>query len=442
MKPRGRLLLAFAVAVAACLAQDRGDAVVSGIVRGAGGAPVAAATVELKNGGRTLSATTDAKGAYSFRALQTGTFTLHAAKAAVGEGDAGPFAIHPGENRKLDLTIEPAAKAEFFDEPTFIVAGVTDPALRGAHGSDPVFRSAEKLTKETVSLRSNSPAARVSEQALREAIGREPNRAELHHALADEEESRGNALDAAREYQRAAELEQSEPNLFDWGVELLRHHAAEQADAVFTRGVGLYPRSTRMLLGLAVALYSRGFYEKAAEGFFEAADLNAADPVPYLFLGRLSAGAITDSAGYAERLKRFASLQPENAWANYYYAACLWRHRGNSEEGAATAAVQGLLEKAVRLDPHLGAGFLLLGVVLADEGRLTPAIHAYEQAIAADPGVAEAHYRLAQALEKSGEGGRARAELVRYRELSKQAATESERERAGIQDFVFALRER
>src|SRR5579884_2478570 len=79
VKPRGRLLLAFAVAVAACLAQDRGDAVVSGIVRGAGGAPVAAATVELKNGGRTLSATTDAKGAYSFRALQTGTFTLHAA---------------------------------------------------------------------------------------------------------------------------------------------------------------------------------------------------------------------------------------------------------------------------------------------------------------------------------------------------------------------------
>ncbi len=94
-------------------------------------------------------------------------------------------------------------------------------------------------------------------------------------------------------YQRAADLDPSEPNLFNWGAELLTHRASDQAVEVFADGHRLFPRSTRTLLGLAVALYSRGSYDQAAQRFFEAADLDASDPAPYLFLGKISSRAIT-----------------------------------------------------------------------------------------------------------------------------------------------------
>jgi tetratricopeptide (TPR) repeat protein len=298
----------------------------------------------------------------------------------------------------------------YFDEPKFVVAGVTDPSQRGGHGSDPVLRSAESLAKETAALRTIAPGAT---------------------STADAAEKQGNALKAVREYQRIAELDPSEANLFNWGTELLTHHAADQAVEVFAKGHRLFPRSTRTVLGLAVALYSRGSYDQATPLFFEAADLTPSDPAPYLFLGKVSSGAITESAGFSERLERFARLHPENAWANYYYAASL--SRGSPKARA-------LLEKAVRLDPKLGDAFLLLGSIYANEGNLRKAIAAYQSAIAASPQLEEAHYRLAMAYRKTGETVKAGNELELYKELSGRSERQFEHERAEIQQFVFELK--
>ena len=137
---------------------------------------------------------------------------------------------------------------------------------------------------------------------------------------------------------------------------MLTHRATDPAIEVFTKGNRLFPRSARMLLGLAVACYARGFYDQAARHFFEAADLNPSDPQPYMFLGKVQAVEITQTEGFAERLGRFARLQPENAWANYYYAVSLWKRRKGPEDTQTPAQAQALLEKAVRLDPNLGAG--------------------------------------------------------------------------------------
>jgi tetratricopeptide (TPR) repeat protein len=292
------------------------------------------------------------------------------------------------------------APPQYFDEPNFIVAGVADPSQRGGHGSDPVLRSAEALAKETAALRTgNTPDA--------------------------------NPLEAVRQYQEAAELDPSEANLFNWGTELLTHRAADQAIEVFSKGHRLFPRSTRTLLGLAVALYSRGSYDQAAPRFFEAADLNPSDPAPYLFLGKISNGPITHSDGYAQRLERFARLHPENAWANYYHATTLSR---------TSPQARALLEKAVRLDPKLSDAFLLLGIVYADEGNLTKAISAYKSAIDTTPPLEEAHYRLAQAYRKTGEAAKAQKEIELYQQLSQQSAQKLENERAKIQQFVFELK--
>jgi len=295
----------------------------------------------------------------------------------------------------------PQSPPPYFDEPKFIVAGVTDPSQRGGHGSDPVLRSAESLAKATAALRT----------------GTAPDT---------------NPLEAVRAYQRAAELDPSEANLFNWGTELLTHRAADQAVEVFTTGHRLFPRSTRTLLGLAVALYSRGDYDQAAQRFFEAADLDPADPAPYLFLGKISGGAIQDLDGYAQRMERFARLHPENAWANYYAAATLINR--------APSQARVLLDKAVRLDPKLGEAFLLLGILNADDGKLSLAISSYQNAIRVSPAMEEAHYRLAMAYRKTGESERAQKELGLYQQLQKQSADALERERSQIQQFVFDLK--
>jgi len=181
-----------------------------------------------------------------------------------------------------------------------------------------------------------------------------------------------------------------------------------------------------------VALYSRGSYDQAAQRFFDATDLDPSDPAPYLFLGKISSGAIQDLAGYAQRMQRFARLHPENAWANYYYAATLII--------SAPSQAQALLDKAVRLDPKLGEAFLLLGILNADAQNLPPAITAYQNAILVSPGMEEAHYRLAMAYRKTGKAEQAQKELELYQQLQKQSAEALERERSQIQQFVFDLK--
>ncbi len=122
----------------------------------------------------------------------------------------------------------------------------------------------------------------------------------------------------------------------------LKHRAGEPAAEVFTRGLRAYPDSLRMRLGLAAASYLRGDYKQAAEQFFAAADMHPDDPTPYLFLGRVQAKEITQAPGYLERLERFAERAPDNAWANFYYADCLWERRSNSDGSAIARSGNGV----------------------------------------------------------------------------------------------------
>jgi len=293
------------------------------------------------------------------------------------------------------------AKPEFYDQPTFIVAGVTDGASRGGHGSDAILRSSEALAKATASL------------------GNVKNHPE-------------DPLQAARTYQRAAEQDPSERNLFDWGAELLAHRANGPAIEVFIRGARLFPRSTRMLLGVAVAQYANGSYEPAAQSFFTAADLNPSDPKPYLFLAKVQSSIITESDGCLERMARFASLAPDNAWANFYYAVSL-RDRDS-------AKAESLLEMALQLNPKLAEAHMQLGIIHSTRKNFEPAIAAFQKAIAMDPKLEEAHYRLAQAYAQVGEKQKAQKEFQIHDRLLKESAAQVEQERRQVQQFVIELR--
>ena len=486
---------------------------------------VVSATVHLqaKDGAQVATAITDAKGQYLFPSLQPGAYNLRAELSPYDNATFGPLFLKPGETKRIDLTLGPAKSAspqkefqpEFFDEPQFTVAGVSDTTNFGGHGSDTVVRTTEALAKETVSLGGASPSAAASststaarEISLRQALKESPDsfesnrnlgaylvaakrareglpylekasrlnpsddenaydlalaygnigdytrarhqlqtlltrsdKAELHHLLADIEEKQGCPVEAVREYQRAAELNASEPNLFDWGAELLMHSAVEPAIEVFSKGSGLFPRSSRMLMGLGVAQYGRGSYEQAVHSLCQASDLNPADPAPYLFLGKLQEVDTTISKESTEMLARFVRLQPENALANYYYAVSLRRQKKGPDDAQNSSQVESLLQRAVQLDPKLGVAFLQIGILSAERKDFSKAIPAYQKAIEASPHLEQAHYRLAQAYRQVGEQPWPEKSCSGTSNYPKKRPSKSSRERHDIQQFVYTLRD-
>jgi tetratricopeptide (TPR) repeat protein len=402
---------------------------------------------------------------------------------------------------------------QFFDEPSFTVAGVADATNLGGHGSDTVVRTKETLAKDTVSL-SQQPASNLSagssaaERSLWDAVQRNPrdfqanyqwgkllaendrpadaipylekavqlrpddydnvialaraygntgkyedsrarlrallvrfDKAEVHHALGDVEEKLKHPLEAVRQYQRAAELNPSEPYLFDWGTELLAHRAPEAAIEVFAKGNRLFPASARMLIGMGVAWHAQGAFDRAAVCLCQASDLNPSDPKPYLFLAKMDSATTAESPAVLERLSRFATIHPENALASYYYAAALWKWAKGARDEATTARVQSLLKQAIHLDPKLGPAYLLQGIIHSDNGEWAKAVSDYQHAIEASPELDEPHYRLAQVYRRTGEKAKAQQELQIYEQLSKKAASQAERERHEIPQFVVALRD-
>ena len=528
-------LLTFLVMIAGPRAQGQEPAStvaklgrVQGHVRDASGQPVANATVSLHLPGISMATVgipwlpvqithTDANGAYQFSAVEEGDYVLlgdMANKPPLGR------AVHITRNQtetidfalparltgdsKNDVPAKPATgksvvSPEFFDEPQFTVAGVTQATNSGGHGSDTVLRTTEALAKATVSLskepdgNSTAEKSAATESSLREAVMREPEsfeanqklgkfladngkpaeavpyllrashlnpkNPEVHHLLGEVEENLGNPLEAVRGYQRAAELDPTEPNLFDWGTELLTHRALEPATEVLTKGNRLFPKSVRMLVALGVAWYARGSYEQATQCLVNASDLAPDNPTPYLFLGKMQSVETTPSEGSVDKLARFVQLQPENALANYYYAVSLWKESakeswkesgtqsaGASENSAELSArVESLLLKAVHLDPKLGEAYLQLGILYSQRADFPPAIAAYQMAIEVSPDpdeiLAEAHYRLAQAYLRTGEKTRAQEELQVHDKMSKKTKEDTERERREIQEFVISLRQ-
>jgi tetratricopeptide (TPR) repeat protein len=522
-------------------------ATLQGSVRDSAGRPIAGASVylQLKEDPQTLSAHADAAGKYRFSGLREGIYVLRVEMAGYSRATIGSCVLGSNETKSLDLTLgagsqaqnsssdkpgsakPDAEKPEFFDEPQFTVAGVTDGTNLGGHGSNTIVRTKESLAKDITSLggvekpmeagRPRPSSINPAEASLRAAAERQPedfdanhrlgkvliedgeaadairylerasqlkpgdyensyllalaygdagqyqhaetnaralltiqekdraqfaqkDQAELHHLLGDIEEKSGDPLESVREYQRATELNPSESDFFDWGTELLLHRAAEPAIEVFSKGNRLFPQSARMLVALGVAWYSNGSYDQAAQRLCEASDMNPADPKPYLFLGKIQSVETNQSECSAERLKRFAMLQPENALAHYYYGVHLWKRRKGPDDAGALTLAESELKRAVQIDPTLGAGYLQLGILYSEQNDFSRAISSYEQAIHASPQLEEAHYRLAQAYKRTGEKGKAETEYRLYNQLSKSKDEEVERERRESRQFVYTLR--
>jgi predicted Zn-dependent protease len=257
---------------------------------------------------------------------------------------------------------------------------------------------------------------------LQEMLGRKET-AELHNLLGEVDEALRDPISALKEYQLAAHMDASERNIFDWGKELLLHGSIGPAMEVFQRGVALYPGSERMYIGLGIAFYSRGLYDRAIEALCHASDLNPSDPRPYLFLGKMYNASVGKADELAKRMKRFMETNPDNAFAYYYYALSSWKGPRGSGQGLDLAEVEALLRKSISLDPHMAEAHLQLGILYYDQQRDQDAIREFQAAVRFQPDDPDPHYRLAQAYVRTGAKARGQEELQLYEKLRKKQAS-------------------
>ncbi|MGB7549529.1 MAG: tetratricopeptide repeat protein [Terracidiphilus sp.] len=273
---------------------------------------------------------------------------------------------------------------------------------------------------------------------LLQSLVKQQDTGELHNLLAQVEEKDGKFVAAANEYETAAHMDPSEDNLFDWGCEMLLHRTYEPAIAIFQQGTQRYPNSPRLLIGLGLALYSRGKYDEAVKALLAAAALSPSDSRCYLFLSKAYDSSPTLADNVIQAFRRYAELQPENARAQYYYAISLWKGKRAGGSNSNLQAVESLLKKSISLDDAFPEAHVQLGDLYADQHEYAKSIPEYERALELNPNLSDAHYRLGTDLVHVGQKERAQKEFAVYQELRAQHLAELDKARAEVKQFVYS----
>jgi Flp pilus assembly protein TadD len=273
-----------------------------------------------------------------------------------------------------------------------------------------------------------------------QALVKEKNTGELHNLLAQIDEKQGKFIDAANEYESAAHLDPTEDNLFDWGSEMLLHRTYEPATTIFQDAAVRYPNSARLEIGLGLALYARDKYDDAVKALLKAVALTPSDPRCYYFLSKAYDSSPSQGDEVVEAFRRYAAVQPRNALAQYYYALSLWKGRRSEGSAPDLNKVESLLKKAIALNDKLPEAHLQLGDLYADQHMYAKSVPEYERALALDPNLSDAHYRLATDYVHVGQKEKAQQEFAIYQKLRAQHLAEVDKEHAEVRQFVYSAK--
>jgi tetratricopeptide (TPR) repeat protein len=196
-----------------------------------------------------------------------------------------------------------------------------------------------------------------------------------------------------------------------------------------------------MRAGLAAAYYADGQYNEAALQMCKASDLDPGNAAPYLFLGRMEEAASDPLPCSEEKLARFASQQPANAQASFYYGLVLFKKARKTQNAAGFSAAETRFRRAAEFDPGLGQAQLQLGLLYNGLGQKEAAREAFEKAVARTPSLSAAHYQLSLAYRRLGEAHKADQEMNTYQQLRRSEDAELEKERRELRQFVGVLKE-
>jgi tetratricopeptide (TPR) repeat protein len=424
-----RSLGAFVLCAALSL-QAQEAASLRGTIRDVEGKPLAGVSIQLRAQDATPTQTvhTDVQGAYSFAALRSGTYALRAEIAGYSAAEVAALFFGAKERKTVDLTLQEAkrmgspsttaGKPEFFDQPQFVISGVTDTTSLGGHGSDTVVRTRETIAKQTVSLgkassNADSVAAVEVERSLREAVQRDPGSFDTNHRLGKLLAENGKAHEAIPYLERASELK---PGDYENSYDL----------ALANDGVGnfdLARRGAQALLAhkdkaeahhlLANVQEQLGDSLEAVREYQRAAELEPSEPYIFDWGSELLLHHAPEPASNV--FAKGNLLFPRSVRMLIGIGAA-WFARGSYDE-----AVQRVCE-ASDINPGDSAPYLFLGKMQAAQSEPSEkSVEKLHRFVTQQPGNAEANYYYAIGLWKLRQRSQGGADAAQVESLLRNA---------------------
>jgi tetratricopeptide (TPR) repeat protein len=277
----------------------------------------------------------------------------------------------------------------------------------------------------------------------------------------------GQTEKAAASFEQALRIQPDDVPALVWlGEVRLSEGRPDAAESHFSRALSLQPGSAPALFGLGRAALARqdpaqavGYFEKALAADRQASAIHYVLAIAYRAIGDSSKAdahlrqrgdtppvmpdpLMQEIAGLLESAIRFDSLSRQALAGGDWQAAIRFARRGLAVVGTnatleaslhhrlGTALVQTgdargayeEFERSVKAVPDFAPGLYSLGVMLLSIGEFSDAVEPLSAAVRARPTYVEAWLGLAEALQRAGRGGEARARLIEGSKLNPGAA--------------------
>ncbi len=243
--------------------------------------------------------------------------------------------------------------------------------------------------------------------------------AEFDNLLAEAYEGNKQTQPAIDALRKAIELDpQDEDNYLDFASLCINHQAFKEAGQVLAVGLGVQPKSARLIFERGILNAMQDHFDQAEADFQQSADLAPQDNSAYVGLGV----TYIESGNTAEAIrilhKRILE-RPNDASLEYLLGEALVRSGAQPGEPAFTEA-QAALEKAVHLDANLSTAHAALGSLYLKQGRLEGAVVQLEQARRLDPKEKSAYSHLAVAYRRLGQQDKVKEMISRLQQINDQ----------------------
>jgi protein O-GlcNAc transferase len=229
-----------------------------------------------------------------------------------------------------------------------------------------------------------------AERACQEALRIDPRNGDAQHFLGVIAFQRG-AYDVAEKLisQAIAWHPANAPAHNNLGNALLQLGRARDAVASYRQAIALQPAYLDAHANLCTTLTQIGELDEAVAAYRAALALAPEAPLLHFQLGNALSGLGRDAEAATSYRAALAQGEFPEACANLGNAL---RNLGRLDEAAAAC------ERALELRPRFAAALCNLGLVRKDQDRAAAAVECFRGAIAAQPGLVQAHLSLGHAL--------------------------------------------
>lgn len=364
--------------------------------------------------------------------------------SSVAHANLGTAYLKIGKTEQAARELKLAAQQNPSDAATQIALGQAEMLLKHPAEAAMAFEAALPKDPSNATLLYNTALALYDAHQPAKAeplLARMPGvdeSAEAQSLYGDVDEALHRYEDAGKHYAAAARINPSESNVYMLGIEFLRHWTFGPAAKVFAAGAKDYPNSTRMRVGLGVAYYGGGDYNKAIPVFAKLLEEHPDNEMYAELLGRNCTVLTEGMQPQCEKLVAYSAKHPHDAVLATYTAISIL-HRPYDPKGIAMA--NELLTHAIQAKPRLARAHFAMGLLLQNERKWKQSIPELETAIRLNPEYAAAHYRLALAYSHAGNHAKAEQEIALDQKYSKQQSAETEARLRKVTTFLVSMKQ-